>query len=301
VGYMFVELLGVEGWRWMLASAAIFAALIALVRIGTPESARWLLSVGRTEEACRVIEKALHQSVTPADLVGTQKAEQEQGSISELFRGIYLRRIVFIIIFFTCNIIPLFALLTFGPQLFSSLGMGSGNLSNLGLAFINLVFAVGCLPAMRLLETVGRRKTIIWSFGLKVLPLLALGIWLQAPGPVVMALLCLYALFSSTPEILQWGYPNELFPTRIRAAATGMAIGMSRFGAAAGTFLVPVSLAKLGTPATMIIAAGITFVGFLACVLWAEETKNRSLEDTAASEVLPAAPRAETEPAIPGV
>jgi putative MFS transporter len=77
-------------------------------------------------------------------------------------------------------------------------------------------------------------------------------------------------------------YPNELFPTRIRAAAVGMAIALTRFGAAVGTFLVPVSLSALGSSATMYIGAGITFVGLLACVAWAEETRHRSLEDIGA-------------------
>jgi putative MFS transporter len=40
----------------------------------------------------------------------------------------------------------------------------------------------------------------------------------------------------------------------------------------------------------MYIGAGITFVGFLACLAWAEETRNRSLEETGAIGVVPASP-----------
>jgi putative MFS transporter len=300
VGFAIIEIMGIDdGWRWMLGSAAVLAGIITLLRIGTPESPRWLVSVGRVEEAAKVIEHSLHVVVSPAELTGGQEAVHERGSIKELFKGIYLKRMIFIVIFFTCSIVPLFALLTFGPQLLESFGMGTGNVSNLGLATINIVFAIGCLPAMRLLESVGRRKTIIWSFALMVLPLLALGIWSHAPAPIVVIFLCLYALFSGGPEILQWGYPNELFPTRIRAAATGMAVALTRFGAAAGTFLVPVSLVTLGTSTTMLIGAGITFIGFLACVLWAEETKNRSLEETGASEIsTPTTETAAVEPAL---
>ncbi|HEX4247600.1 MAG TPA: MFS transporter [Pseudonocardia sp.] len=284
VGYLITATLGPGGWRWMLGSSAVLAVAVFMLRLGTPESPRWLVSAGRTEEACRNIERALHVRVSAEDLAGdTDHSGEARGSITELFRGVYLRRTAFVVIFFTCAIIPLFALLTFGPQLLGAFGLGTGNAANLGTAIVNLIFAVGCLPAMRLLETVGRRKTITWSFALMVLPLLALGIWSHAPAVFAVVCFCLYALFSGGPGILEWGYPNELFPTRIRAAAVGMAIALTRFGAAVGTFLVPVSLSTLGASATMYFGAGITFVGFLACLAWAEETRNLSLEDTGAS------------------
>ncbi|MFC9333141.1 MFS transporter [Arthrobacter sp. NPDC057009] len=292
VGYLINEVMGDDGWRWMLATAAVLATIVFLLRVGTPESPRWLVGAGRIDEACKVIESTLDTKVTPAELAGSMPLSNEgRGNIADLFRGIYLRRMVFIVVFFTCAIVPLFALLTFGPQLLGSLGMESGNEANLGTAIINLVFAIGCLPAMRMLDNIGRRKTIIWSFGLMVLPLLALGAWTNAPGPFVIGFFCLYALFSGGPSILEWAYPNELFPTRIRAAAVGMAVALTRFGAAIGTFLVPLSLSTLGTSTTMYIGAGITFIGFLACIAWAEETRNRSLEETGAIEVMATSPQ----------
>lgn len=283
VGYAITETLGDAGWRWMLGSSALLAAVVFLLRLRTPESPRWLIGAGRVEEARKVVEQTLHTTVSTAELnAAARESSTARGRIGELFRGIYLRRTVFVAVFFTCAIVPLFALLTFGPRLLGSFGMGEGNGSNLGTAIINLVFAIGCLPAMRLLETVGRRKTIIVSFGLMVLPLLALGTWVHAPVALTIGFFCLYALFSGGPGILEWGYPNELFPTRIRAAAVGMAVALTRFGAAAGTFLVPLSLTGLGVSTTLYIGAGITFIGFLACLAWAEETKHRSLEETGA-------------------
>jgi putative MFS transporter len=184
VGYLITATLGNGGWRWMLGSSAILAAVIFLLRLGTPESPRWLVQAGRTEEAREVIEHALDEPVAQADLENAAAPEGEsRGSVTELFHGVYLRRMAFVVTFFTCAIIPLFALETFGPRLLGSFGLGSGNLANLGTAIINLVFAIGCLPAMWLLESVGRRKVIIWSFGLMVLPLVALGAWTHAPAP----------------------------------------------------------------------------------------------------------------------
>ncbi|HEX4254239.1 MAG TPA: MFS transporter, partial [Streptosporangiaceae bacterium] len=230
------------------------------------------------------IENALDEPVKQADLDHAIPEDEPRASVRELFHGVYLRRMAFVVTFFTCAIVPLFALETFGPRLLGSFGLGSGNLANLGTALINLVFAIGCLPAMWLLESAGRRKVIIWSFGLMVLPLIALGAWTHAPAVFAIIFFSLYALFSGGPGILEWGYPNELFPTRIRAAAVGMAVALTRFGAAVGTFLVPLALNSLGISATMYAGAAITFIGFLACVAWAEETRNRSLEQSGASD-----------------
>src|SRR5579875_96070 len=286
IGYLLTAWLGNGGWRWMLGSSAVLAAIIFLLRLGTPESPRWLVGAGRPDEAREVIEQALDEPVSQTELkeVAAAGEEEPRGSVRELFRGVYLRRTAFVVTFFTCAIIPLFALETFGPRLLGSFGLGTGNLANLGTAVINLVFAIGCLPAMWLLESVGRRTVIVWSFGLMVLPLVALGAWAHAPAPFAIAFFCLYALFSGGPGILEWGYPNELFPTHIRAAAVGMSVALTRFGAAIGTFLVPIALGSLGISATMYAGAVITFIGFVACLAWAEETRNRSLEESGASE-----------------
>ncbi|MGW0702407.1 hypothetical protein ACWD0A_24455 [Streptomyces sp. NPDC002867] len=73
-----------------------------------------------------------------------------------------------------------------------------------------------------------------------------------------------------------------MFPTGIRATADGVATSISRVGAAAGTFLLPISLSKLGIGTTMLIGAGITLVGWAVSLAWAEETRGRTLAETSA-------------------
>ncbi|MFP1528326.1 MFS transporter [Escherichia coli] len=57
VGYVLASIAGhhftsenPEAWRWLLASAALPALLITLLRWGTPESPRWLLRQGRLQK-----------------------------------------------------------------------------------------------------------------------------------------------------------------------------------------------------------------------------------------------------------
>ncbi|MDI3422558.1 hypothetical protein [Streptomyces luteolus] len=49
---------------------------------------------------------------------------------------------------------------------------------------------------MRLLETVGRRPFITWTFALMALPLFVLSAWADAPVAVVLGCFSLYAFFS---------------------------------------------------------------------------------------------------------
>jgi putative MFS transporter len=59
-----VEFLGEGSWRWMLATSAVPGLIILLMRIGTPESPRWLISKGRLKEADAVVKRIFG----PADL-----------------------------------------------------------------------------------------------------------------------------------------------------------------------------------------------------------------------------------------
>lgn len=78
---------------------------------------------------------------------------------------------------------------------------------------------------------------------------------------------------------MQWVYPNELFPTEIRATAVGVATAISRIGAAIGTFSLPFLLQKYGIGGTMLMSAGLTLLGFIVCVWLAPETKGLTLRE----------------------
>ena len=90
-----------------------------------------------------------------------------------------------------------------------------------------------------------------------------------------------YALFIGGAQVLELVYPNELFPTEIRAAAVGIGSSMTRIGSAAGTWLVPVSLLNYGIGNTMYAAAAVSCIGLLASVWLAPETRGMSLERAA--------------------
>ncbi|MDL9938643.1 MFS transporter [Gordonia sp. ABSL1-1] len=287
VGFVFIEMLGDDAWRWVLASAAVPAALIMVARHGTPESPRWLISNGHRDEARDSIEQALGRVPSEEELDILAEHESHSGmGFTHAFRKPYGRRTLFVSLFWTCQIIPLFALYTFGPTILEAFGMSEDSI--LGSLLISIVFLVGLFPAIKLIDKVGRRPLIIWSFALMVVPLAVLGLFPNASIGVVVVAFCAYALFSGGPSILEWAYPTELFPTEIRGTAVGVATSASRIGAAVGTYLLPIGLDHLGLGTTMLLGAGVTVIGLIVCIAWAPETNGRSLNEAAGIE--PAVP-----------
>ncbi|MEV0598148.1 MFS transporter [Streptomyces sp. NPDC050315] len=304
VGYLIALAVPEGGWRWMLASSAVLSAIVLALRHGTPESPRWLIDKGRVDEARELIRSVLGADVSREQLLEARTENIRRGSVRALFRGVYLRRLLFVSLFYTCQVIPMWAIYVFGPQLLGAFGFDALTIGTVGSALVSLLFLVGCVPAMRLLESVGRRPMITWSFGLMTIPLLVLGLWNDAPVAVVLGCFSLYAFFAGAPGILEWLYPNELFPTSIRATAVGMVVALSKIGAAVGTYLVPMSLTHWGVSGTMYAGVAITVVGLVACVAWAEETRGRTLEDAASAggSTRPSpspSPAADGEPAAP--
>lgn len=278
VGQFLVEVDG--GWRWMLASAALPAVVIILARLGTPESPRWLVQKGRTAEADAVLAKVYGPGVTVADMADE---EVTRTTVRDLLRAGYGRRMAFITIFWTCSIVPLFAVYAFGPAILGAMDIGE-DLAHIGSAVITLMFLVGCVLAVVLIDRVGRRPLIIHSFLWAGLAMLGLGVFSGAGPVVIMVLFAAYAILIGGTQILQWVYPNELFPTEIRGSAVGLASSLSRVGAAVGTFLVPLALSGLGIGTTMVIGAVVTLLGVVVSLAWAPETRGKSLSECASLE-----------------
>ncbi|UOF88975.1 sugar porter family MFS transporter [Fodinisporobacter ferrooxydans] len=275
VGYLLLGT-GPNAWRWMLASSVVPAVIIVLLRFGTPESPRWLLSKGRIDEARQVI----HQVFGPEYDIESLGEVQEKTRFTKLFEPGYLGRVLFVGAFYMLQIIPLFAMYTFGPEILAAFHLDKGNASILGSALISLFFLIGVIPAMLLVNKLGRRKLIIFSFLFMTIGLFIDALFPNGSVGVVLAGFLIYALFSGGPNVLDLVYPSELFPTDVRASAVGVTTAISRIGAFVGTFAVPFALTNMGIGTTMYIATGLTFLGLIICVAFAPETKNTTLGES---------------------
>lgn len=291
VAYLVVSISGgYHLWRWLLGSGVVVGIIVVLLRRGIPESPRWLANQGRTEEAEAVMRKVYGpDAVLPPANKLDEPGESFFQDMKLIVSGGYLKRIVMCGMLYFAQITPQYALYTFGGTILAAAGIEGENAATLGELVIAALFAIGIIPVLYLMEAWGRRPVTVWAFFLMALPLVGLALWSGAPSWFVVLAFAVYAFVSGGPSALQWVYPNELFPTKIRATAVGLSVAFSRIGAAAGTYLVPVGLVTIGLHGTMLVAAIITVLALVICIAWAPETKGRPLEETSSLPVIPAA------------
>jgi putative MFS transporter len=279
VGNAILNVGGDDAWRYALASAAVIGLVLFMLRIGTPESARWLLSKGRERDAENVIKRVYGPHYSLRDL--PEEPDEKKMTFGDLLHSGYGKRLFFVSVFWSCSIIPVFAVYAFAPKVLLALNL-KGEWASYGSMAITLLFVVGCVLATRLINTIGRRSMLIHSFLWSGLSLLLLAVFSNGNELLVLFLFGAYAIFIGGAQVLQLVYPNELFPTEIRAFAVGIGTSLSRVGAAVGTYLVPVSLQTLGIGNTMYVAAVVTFIGLTAAWAMAPETRSLNLRDAAA-------------------
>lgn len=279
VGY-FISGMGEGSWRWALASSAIPAVIILALRLGMPESPVWLANKGRTEEARAIVRKHIGPQYTLPAL----GADRPRSDYRRIFMSGYGRRTFFVSAFWFAQVLPTFAIFTFQPEILSGFGVEN---ESLGTMLVSLFFLVGVLPAIWLVQSWGRRPVLLVGFVVPAIALGLLGLVPNAPVWVLFTLFVVFAIFNAGASVVQWIYPNEVFPTDIRATAVGFGTAMSRVGAAAGTFLLPLSLTGLGTGPTMLIASAVCVAGLLVSWPLAPETRGKSLTETSAVESAP--------------
>jgi MFS family permease len=269
VGHVFAET-SPDIWRWLLASAALPAGVITLLRWGTPESPRWLMRQGRISEAWKVV----HRHLGPNVLLGDEMAVSTSRHIRTLFSAAYWRRTAFNSLFFVCLVIPYFVIYTWLPSIMQSVGLAHSLRATL---LLNLLLVVGAVAGLVLTQYCSRRGLLISGFAILSFCLLTMAF---IPAGKTACILTLFVIFTATISAvsnLVGILPAESFPTDIRSLGVGFATAMSRLGSAISTGLLPLTLASWGLQNTMLMLAGVLLLGLVVSVLWAPETKDLTL------------------------
>jgi putative MFS transporter len=277
VGY-FLAQLGPHMWEITLATAAIPALVFLALRMGIPESPRWLLSVGRAAEAKDIVEKFLGPEADFEDLQhNTRSASPGKGlsSIVELFRRGYGKVLFFCGVFWACQVAPSFAIKTFQPQLLAALNLENPLLASIGITSFTLV---GTALGMFVINATGRRKLLLATYVASTAALFLLATPTSSIMLLTIGFFILFTVSEAAGSCLQFVYPNEIFPTDLRATGVGLATSISRIGSAAGTFALPMTITSLGATGALLIAGGISAFGLIVSYLLAPETKNLALD-----------------------
>jgi MFS transporter, putative metabolite transport protein len=246
VGYTLLPT-GAQSWRWILASPAIFAAFGLLLRASAPESPLWLRS-----RAAGAIAHA---------------------RFAEIFARRHRGMLAFVSAMWLLQVVPLFAIYTFAPTVLRALGLTASS-SPAGSIAITAGFLLGSVISLPLVEAWGRRPLCIAGFAIG---LGTFGVLLVGSASLVVVCFIAYAIGIGAAAGLELTYPNELFPTPIRASATGFAAAVSRVGAFFGTFALPWLLARYGVTVVVSLGCALSAIGLIVALRWAPETKGALL------------------------
>jgi MFS transporter, SP family, arabinose:H+ symporter len=286
------------GWRWMLASEAIFVAVFAVLLYFIPESPRWLMENDREAEARDVFSRIDGPAFAEGEIVEIRRSLQaESGSFSELLApGLKKALFVGLCLALFNNFTGWSAMSAYLAHMFESAGFsreGAMMQNLLAWGFMGAVTLLACF----LVDRLGRRPLWIVSSAMMVIADLIIGLVFHYDirGMWVLAAVSLCAIpHSLALGPLPWLMMSEIYPTRIRARAVAITttfIWLVGFGA---TWLFPLmcSLSKDLTkteehPGSIIgafwLLAGVCVLSLLFGWKLLPETKGRTLEEIAES------------------
>lgn len=269
------------GWRYLLATSAVAAVLVLWVRRQVPESARYLVSNGRADEARAILARVAERNgVQVADEpIVVPGGESGQGVLASLLAP-GLRRIT-VSLWSTWLLIAFayYGIFVWLPQVLSD-QYGILN-TYLYVFFIAAVQLPGYFSAAWLLERWGRLPVLRSYLAVSGV---ATFLWAVADSTTVVLLAAgLMSFFSLGAWAALYAYTPEVYPTQIRTTGMGSASGMARVGGViaplVGGALFPVSL---------VLALSVFAVGFLAAaaivVSLRLETRGQPLSDTIAGD-----------------
>jgi MFS transporter, putative metabolite:H+ symporter len=258
------QLLGIDGWRWLLVFGGLGAVFVLAVRTMLPESPRWLESRGRDAEAhdvvASVVAKVAPGTPVPERPAAPVRSDDDARSVAEVLRIAfrdYRKRTVMLVIFQVLQTVAYYGFGTLAPLVLVSKGFEVTQ--SLGYAALTFAgYPLGSLLSVPLVERFERKHLIIVS----ALGIAVCGIVFAAANHVAVIVVAGFLLtavsnvFSNAFHI----YQAEIFPTAIRSTASGICYSLSRATSTVLPFVAVPALATLGPVAVFSGSAALIIV-----------------------------------------
>jgi MFS family permease len=288
---------GVENWRFFLATEGIIAVVFFLLRLSEPDSPHWLMVRGRALEAAHACIRIIPEQREAALRIASDAAGQRAASstatakppgIAILFSRTYRARTVLVAVPWFLMDIATYGVGLFTPIILGAVGV-SGNASGLighdfavakGSATIDLFLLFGFLLGIWAVPRFGRIRMQAIGFASMAFGILLLMVAVHLSSfsasagyiPLVFAGFILFnLLMNAGPNSTTFTLPPILFPTQLRATASGFAAGVAKIGATLGVFVLPILKGKFGVPAVLGMMAAVSILGLLVTLAFGHE------------------------------
>jgi len=277
-------------WRAMFAYELVPVMLFFIGLAFVPESPRWLFEKKRIEEARQVLgriyrsESGIEQELQ----IMHQTDHEEAGTFAELLQpGIRKALLIAAALAVFQQMTGASPLTFYLPIIFQQAGFTSASDAIFQTVVLNMWDVFCTILAMWLVERLGRRPLLLIGISGMGASLVLVGFFFarHATGEfvVLVMMLCIgFYIISLAP--LTWLIMSEIFPTRLRGKAMGVASIFLWAATFVGTQVVPSLSAYLNRHFNSI--AGVFWIFAAVCVValvfsyyMVPETKGRSLEE----------------------
>ncbi|MFE9861272.1 sugar porter family MFS transporter [Streptomyces sp. NPDC005506] len=285
---------GLEAWQWMLGVMVVPALLYGLLSFAIPESPRFLISVGKKDQAREILREVEGGSIDlDARVLEIETAVHREHKSA--FKDLLGSRFGFLPIVWVGIGLSVFQQLVginvafyYSATLWQSVGIDPTD-SFFWSFTTSIVNIIGTVIAMVLVDRVGRKPlALAGSAGMAIA--LAFEAWAfsadlvngklpTAQGVVALVAAHVFVLFFALSwGVVVWVFLGEMFPNRIRAAALGVAASAQWIANWAITASFP-SLADWNLSGTYIIYTCFAVLSIPFVLKFVKETKGKALEE----------------------
>lgn len=268
-----------NGWRWALALGCVPALYAIYVRLGLPESVRFLEAKGRHAEAEQVVRSFEQSAEEDGCEIAKLKAlphpdrEDDAGEKQGIFSGRYRKRTAALWIIWFCINLSYYGAFIWIPSLLVSSGFPLVKSFEFTL-IITLAQLPGYAVSAWLIEKWGRRSTLVLFL---IGSACAAGFYsVSSTETMIIMAGCCLSFFNLGAWGALYAIGPELYPSRMRGAGTGAAAGFGRIASIIAPLIVPPVVAVGGTMALFVLF-GAAFVIAAAATLVLPEQKGKAL------------------------
>ena len=271
------------GWRYMMASGVLPAALFFVALLFVPESPRWLTKAGREEEALAVLS-SINGAAKAREILQEVKdtLHEKQGTLQELFTGRFRKAIfVGIVLSVFSQVQGINAIMYYAPEIFKAVGTGTDAAfqQTVIIGIINVLFT---FVAIHWVDKWGRKTLLLWGGAGMGLSLLMVGLAFHFgwTGYGLLVFILLYiASFAASYGPVTWVVIAEIFPIKMRGVAMSVATLSLWIAVYIVTQMFPILLETAGAAITFWMFCGMSLLGFFFVLTRVPETKEKTLEE----------------------